>query len=227
MSDEGKTALLLAVRSGSLAAVEALLAAGADPSIATTVHQWHPLHVAVRSDPSDDVVPIIKALLAAGAAPDAKGLGDSTPAHWAAHMGNVEALTVLLDAGVPVDIVNNPAHTPLYMACDSFEREAAESVTEVVRLLLQRGATVNPGPQPACSPLHAAARMGKVDVVDLLLAAGAEVDVRDRQGMTPLIKCCAQEGPFSNLLCWQLRACCWQRGQTPTPAVSLTAQPCT
>ena len=57
---EEEAALHLAVCSGSLAAVEVVLAAGANPSIATK-HQYQPLHLAAKLRPPSTAVPIIKA----------------------------------------------------------------------------------------------------------------------------------------------------------------------
>ena len=182
--DGGYAALHLAVRSGSLTAVEVLLAAGANPSIATGKYQNQPLHLAAEIGPPRKAVPIIKALLAAGAAPDARDYCGRTPAHDAASYGHVEGLAALLDAGVPVDSgAGTQRGSLLDCACWSRSTNAAQ----VVRLLLQRGAAVNPGPQRATSPLQCAVARGRVDVMDLLLEAGAEVDVRDRAGKQPLM----------------------------------------
>ena len=182
-----ETALHLAVRSGSLTAVEVLLAAGADANVTAGLQQRQPLHLAAGIGPPGKAVPIIKALLAAGAAPGAQDRAGGTPAHLAAYYGNAEALTPLLDAGVPVDIgAGEEPGSLLYCTCKSGSTNAAQ----VVRLLLQRGAAVNPGPQPARSPLHWTASRGNVDGMDLLLEAGAEVDARDNQGRTPLMQCC-------------------------------------
>ena len=59
----------------------------------------------------------------------------------------------------------------------------------MLRLLLRRGAAVNPEPHPAGSPLHGAAHYGNTDVVNVLVEAGAEVDARDHHGRTPLMCC--------------------------------------
>ena len=185
LGDEGDAALHAAVRSRSLAAVEVLLAAGASTSIATRPEHLQPLHVAAELADQEVAVPIIKALLAAGAAPDARDGDGGTPAHVATYYGNAEALTVLLDAGVPVDIgAGTQRGSPLYRACWSRSANAAQ----VVQLLLQRGAAANtPRPQPAGSALHRAVSSDEVAVVEVLLRAGAMVDARDEQGRTPLM----------------------------------------
>ncbi len=53
-------------------------------------------------------------------------------------------------------------------------------------MLVDAGVDVNAKSLNGETPLHAAARQGKGAIVEILLAAGAEVDVRDSEGNTPL-----------------------------------------
>ncbi|EGE85243.1 hypothetical protein RJZ56_001812 [Blastomyces dermatitidis] len=70
--------------------------------------------------------------------------------------------------------------TPLYYAT-SF------ALTPVVEHLLARGSDVNaPGGRVGGTPLHAACWRTQVDVIRLLLRAGARLDVQDRNGETPV-----------------------------------------
>ena len=98
-----QTALHLAALSGSLQAVQVLLAGGANVASADRIQQ-QPLHVAARRFDASQAVPIIRALLDAGAPLLAVDQHRWTPAYKAACRGNVEALTALLDAGTPVDV---------------------------------------------------------------------------------------------------------------------------
>ncbi len=58
---------------------------------------------------------------------------------------------------------------------------------DLARLLIERGADVNAMSRPPfqSSPLHGAARRGYVDMVDILLANGADATVQDYNGKTP------------------------------------------
>ncbi|MBX3161258.1 MAG: ankyrin repeat domain-containing protein [Deltaproteobacteria bacterium] len=68
--------------------------------------------------------------------------------------------------------------------------DAAEP--EVVRWLLARGAEVDVADAAQrWTALHHAARDGKVQIVDILLQAGATVDAKDMFGNTPLWRCVA------------------------------------
>lgn len=59
---------------------------------------------------------------------------------------------------------------------------------EQLELFLQRGVRIDSVnvPTPGWTALHIAAGSGDVEAVRLLLAHGAQVDVRDRNGRTPL-----------------------------------------
>jgi ankyrin repeat protein len=103
----------------------------------------------------------------------------------AATGGDVTALTQLLAAhgGPALRIDDDPAElTSLHLA-------AASGNVEAVRLLLAPpvGSDVRAARINNFTPLHSAAMQGHAAVCELLLAAGAEVNVQtDPQGYTPL-----------------------------------------
>ncbi|RLN96340.1 hypothetical protein BBJ28_00027093, partial [Nothophytophthora sp. Chile5] len=59
---------------------------------------------------------------------------------------------------------------------------------EAVRLLLNRGATIDSKNELGATPLILAAQEGKREVVQLLLERGAAVNAQDREGATPLLR---------------------------------------
>jgi ankyrin repeat protein len=69
--------------------------------------------------------------------------------------------------------------TPLHLA-------ALHCHTNVVMLLLDKGANVNRKATDDATPLHLAAQEGCGDAVKVLLAKGAKVNARDDEGRTPL-----------------------------------------
>jgi ankyrin repeat protein len=69
--------------------------------------------------------------------------------------------------------------TPLHLA-------VLHCHTNVVMLLLDRGAKVNRQAKDEATPLHLAAQEGCAGAVKVLLAKGAKVNARDDQGRTPL-----------------------------------------
>jgi len=84
-----------------------------------------------------------------------------------------------------VNAVDKARLTPLHCAVNS-------SALEIVRTLLRHGADPNAGDRDGLSPLHYAAAAARPPpfshsgVVDLLIAGGAHVTVRDTQQRTPL-----------------------------------------
>ena len=185
---KGATLLQYAARAGHLGAVEALLAAGADPAGA--------LHGAVHHGAA-----MVKALIAAGAdieEPTGRTLhsaGGRTPLHLAVRYP--EVTTVLLGAGADVNARERDHEcTPLHYAT----RAAAAKV------LLDAGADVNARCRDGYTPLHTlfwdrysvddrgwlhsssphGAPPPAADVIEILIAAGADWNARTDRLETPL-----------------------------------------
>jgi len=59
-------------------------------------------------------------------------------------------------------------------------------VTEIVEMLLNRGANINPANQYGITALHNAVRSKTMEIIELLLKKGAYVNARDSYSVTPL-----------------------------------------
>lgn len=170
-----------ALERGDSAAVERLLADGADLRAAELVDDSgrRPLGAAVvRGD-----LAMVRVLLARGADPRAAdpGIGGSgyTPLATAAWNGRADAAQLLLAAGAPVD-EGGGGMTPLALA-------AQRGHLATVELLLAAGAAPDPARDAKGYPPNVvAAKEGHLAVVKRLIEAGAPVDRRDILGNTAL-----------------------------------------
>jgi len=99
----------------------------------------------------------------------------------AARHGQVEVMGVLVEAGASPTATDKRGRTPLMAAVQSHKPEA-------IRFLIDNGADVNARDQLQGTALvRAAGSFGDLDSVQVLLSAGAEVNVQDKNGMTPLM----------------------------------------
>jgi ankyrin repeat protein len=117
-------------------------------------------------------------------APDPKASADTadnhgiTPLMYAAEIGSLDAMRLLLDRGADVNAQNAFGSTALMWSVS----DAAK-----VRLLLDHGAQVNTAARSGRTALIIAAFTNpSAEVVRLLLAKGAKVDVMDVRHVTPL-----------------------------------------
>jgi uncharacterized protein len=166
--------LLDAAAAGDLVAVRALLKQGHDVNApgqdGATALQW-----AVRAD----ALAVVDALLAAGADVSAKNALGVTPIYIAASNGSVPLLRRLLDAKADANTADATGDTILMAAVRSENPEA-------VRLLVERGARVNDSePGVKHTALMWAARLNQVEILRLLLTAGASVEAATRVGPKP------------------------------------------
>lgn len=117
---------------------------------------------------------IVKLLLAAGADPNAtkKYRRDDTPLALASEEGHLEVVQIMLEAGVDCNVTPQWHNSPLYNA-------ARKNHIKIAQLLIAYKANVNHlawGCGQADSALKQAALCGHLDMVKLLLDAGADPD---------------------------------------------------
>ncbi len=107
------TPLLAALWAGDRGAALALIAAGADPNAAddrpVIGHGAMSLHFAAGVGD----VELVRALVAAGAAVDARSLAGHTPLWWACNNGRTAAARELLAAGADPNIRCTEGYSPL------------------------------------------------------------------------------------------------------------------
>lgn len=105
-----------------------------------------------------------------------------TMLHQAAMNGAPKFAASLVRRGARADIPDTAGHCALYALANN-----AAGTADMVALLISAGADVNAaGGVQLCTPLHMAARRGNVAMAKALLAAGANPDAMDTNGVTPL-----------------------------------------
>jgi ankyrin repeat protein len=213
MPQTGLTPLIIASAMGEMETVTALLDAGANPN-AVDANGFTALHRAVRGEADRGVDPVLKAgaaaivsaLLAHGADPNVRlrqqkptltanylSLAGATPLALAAEINNLDAVRALVDGGADLHIPTEQNTTPLMLAAgagtESLRPRAPDeraTAVETVKFLIDRGASVNAVGQFGWTALHSASMQGLNDVIELLAAKGAKLDVKDGFGQTPL-----------------------------------------
>ncbi|CAH0371223.1 unnamed protein product, partial [Pelagomonas calceolata] len=192
----GATALHYMTNSSTLCpdAVIALLAVGADPSVADMHTGATPLMHAADAGH----LRLCEQLVKHGADAAQTDFQGYDAAGWARSAGHTDCEEFLTSkttdalkhaeaeakaAGAEVDWANWRGETLLYIACQHGNVDAA-------RLLLDKGAKVDRADEDGATPLYVACQEGHVDAARLLLENGAEVDRAEKQGATPLYIAC-------------------------------------
>ena len=125
-------------------------------------------------------------LVSAGADVNARdGLLGRTALHMAAVQGDTETGRALIAAGADVDVTDEEGLAPWELAYAMGYRETARVVSVV-----PRGCFSLPGDGEETvrmpSSLHEAAKQGDTESVRVFIAAGADVNARSDDGLTPL-----------------------------------------
>ena len=162
----GRTALLVATARNDVAIARVLMEAGADVN-AQDAQRDSPLLLAGARGHTE----IVK--LALAHRPDFRVTNryGGTALIPACHYGHVETVKVLLASPIDVDHVNNLGWTALLEAV--ILGDGGSPHTEIVRLLIARGANVNLADRQGVTPLAHARQRGQTAIAKLLEGAGA------------------------------------------------------
>lgn len=160
----------------------------------------------------DAVFAVIELLLAKGADPNPRmkefppekrfiaGTGfngwvdmtGQTPFLRAAIAGDLRVMRLLLEHGADPNLATEDGTTPLMVAAgiswafaETFD-EGEEALLEAVKMTHALGNDVNAVNSMGLRAIHGAANRGSNSIIEWLAANGAELDVRDNEGRTPI-----------------------------------------
>lgn len=138
---------------------------------------------------ANDNLAAVRRLLAKGADVNAKNNDGETPVNDAIGNGYEDIVKLFLENGAALN--TGGIHDPLYQAAFNLN-------TDIVGLLLKHGAKFNAVIVNGQPLLTYAVQQDRYDMVKLLLANGADVNVKGSDGDTPLLKVvCNDSGWYS------------------------------
>jgi len=205
----GLTALMLACASGRLDVIGLLLDRGANARARTDIGLTPLVMAADKGHAS-----AVRRLLAAAAEPDARYGQGKTPLMSASALAHTGAVEALLEARADVNAVSDEGQCALLYAVERGLKDglvcpnegavaAKRDAGATVQALLNAAADPNLPSRAGRTPLHVACTGGSVDMVEMLIAAGADFAACDETRCNPVD---AAENAGHTKVVWLLHA---------------------
>ncbi|NXL84218.1 ASB3 protein, partial [Alectura lathami] len=212
------SAVGLAAREGNVKVLRKLIRQGYSLDVPDN-RGWMPIHEAAAHNASKCLRLLIKAA-PSGNYIHSKTFEGMCALHLSARCGALECVGVLLEAGVDPDQVTTESNTALFLAVEnghvevvkfllhhgasvggshswsgwnSLHQAAFQEYTEIMDILLEKGASIECKDDFGITPLFVAAQYGKLESLRMLISHGADVNCQAKDRATPLL-IAAQEG---------------------------------
>ncbi|NWI95728.1 ASB3 protein, partial [Pitta sordida] len=180
---------------------------------------WVPIHEAAAHNSSECLRLLIRAAPSDGYI-HSRTFEGLCAVHLSASHGSLECLRVLLEAGADFNEVTTDDTTPLFLAVEnkhpevvkfliqhganvegphcwsgwnSLHQASFQGSTEIMKILLEKGANKNGRDDFGITPLFVAAQYGQLESLRLLVSHGADINSQAKDRATPLLLA-AQEG---------------------------------
>ncbi|RUR19620.1 hypothetical protein ELY21_03215 [Legionella sp. km535] len=110
----------------------------------------------------------------------------NTPLHLAAMTGQVEVIEFLLKNGARIDTVNHAGSNPFHKFLQFLDPYLTETFERIVNLFIEAGLDLNKTSHVSKSYLGQLASSGDLEACKILVAKGADFNIQDQFGFTPL-----------------------------------------
>ena len=173
VNSDGSSVLLIAAAGGQIHMIKMFSEQGLDVNKANN-EGMTPLHAAAICGQLESVRTLLR-LGGRESMTKVAGTG-GTPLHQAVEKGHKDIVSLLLNEGCPITVVNSEGKSVLHFAAQGCQ-------IDMIEMLAEQGLDVNIGDDEGLTPLHYAAERGHITTFNGLVSVGGDIHLMDKFGM--------------------------------------------
>ena len=155
--------------------IQELVNFGKDLNEKLSIFSLAPIHKIIESTEKNKHA-VLQKMLLLGSDPNIKDSNGWTALHYAAQIGDLESVKILIEKKADINAFSNNGRTPLHMAAKMNRKDV---VNYLVDKILEKYKTnnqiyLNAKDEHGCTPSHLAAKEGNTSCLEILLSKGAD-----------------------------------------------------
>ena len=156
--------------------IQELVNFGKDLNEKLSIFSFAPIHKIIESKNQEEKHKVLQKMLLLGSDPNLKDSNGWTALHYAAQIGDLESVKILIEKKADINSFSNNGRTALHLAAKMNRKDVVNYLVDIILKDHKNNSQMylNAKDEHGCTPCHLAAKEGNTSCLEVLLSKGAD-----------------------------------------------------